>query len=39
MDSTQRTALVMVAVGILAMVGGLGWAVAFIGVPYPDPTP
>jgi hypothetical protein len=35
----KRTGLVLFTLGLLASAGGIGWAVLFIGVPYPDPMP
>jgi hypothetical protein len=35
----KRAGLVLLALGLIASAGGIGWAVLFIGVPYPDPTP
>lgn len=39
MDTPKRIALGLLAVGLLALVAGMGWGVLFVGVPYPDPTP
>lgn len=39
MNALKRTGLVLFALGLIAGAVGIGWAVLFIGVPYPDPTP
>lgn len=39
MGSLKRTALLLLAAGIAACIGGVAWGVFCIGVPYPDPTP
>lgn len=39
MHVSNRVGFVLLALGILAMVGALAWGALFVGVPYPDPTP